>query len=171
MSLLFQSAPLRRQLSVSPHHCRQRACLAAVSAGSTAAAAAAPAAAKVVPAQPLTKDALLCVFKSIDLDDSGTIELSELEAFFGPCLLGYGASIDQQSRITELFAQGDTDGSGEISFDEFCEARPHLATLSHTCVGPPSHSCRGSPNTIRMHYHSSCPLPCVRWQSATVAAA
>ena len=69
-------------------------------------------------AMSLTPDALLSVFKSIDLDSSGTIELSELEAFCAPCLLG-----DDQSRITELFAQVDTDGSGEISFDEFCEAR------------------------------------------------
>ena len=58
----------------------------------------------------------------IDLDDSGTIELRELEAFCAPCLLGDGArqSSAQQSRITELFAQVDTDGSGVISFDEFC---------------------------------------------------
>ena len=73
----------------------------------------------------LTPDALLSVFKSIDLDDSGTIELSELEAFCAPCLLGDGASCAKQLRITELFAQVDTDGSGEISFDEFCEARGH----------------------------------------------
>ena len=37
---------------------------------------------------PLTPEALLSVFKSIDLDDSGTIELRELEAFCAPCLLG-----------------------------------------------------------------------------------
>ena len=76
---------------------------------------------------PLTPEALLSVFKSIDLDDSGTIELRELEAFCAPCLLGDGArqSSAQQSRITELFAQVDTDGSGVISFDEFCEARGH----------------------------------------------
>ena len=73
---------------------------------------------------PLTPEALLSVFKSIDLDDSGTIELRELEAFCAPCLLGDGArqSSAQQSRITELFAQVDTDGSGLISFDEFCRA-------------------------------------------------
>ena len=67
---------------------------------------------------PLTPEALLSVFKSIDLDDSGTIELRELEAFCAPCLLGDGArqSSAQQSRITELFAQVDTDGSGVISF-------------------------------------------------------
>ena len=74
-------------------------------------------------AMSLTPDALLRVFKSIDLDDSGTIELSELEAFCAPCLLGDGASSSKQLRITELFSQVDTDGSGEISFDEFCEAR------------------------------------------------
>ena len=73
----------------------------------------------------LTPDALLSVFKSIDLDSSGTIELSELEAFCAPCLLG-----DDQSRITELFAQVDTDGSGEISFDEFCEARGSQTPVS-----------------------------------------
>ena len=87
---------------------------------------------------PLTPDALLSVFKSIDLDDSGTIELRELEAFCAPCLLGDGAqqSSAQQSRITELFAQVDTDGSGLISFDEFCEARGHPASLllTRTCL-------------------------------------
>ena len=78
----------------------------------------------------LTPDALLSVFKSIDLDDSGTIELSELEAFCAPCLLGDGASCAKQLRITELFAQVDTDGSGEISFDEFCEARGSQTPVS-----------------------------------------
>ena len=76
-------------------------------------------------AMSLTPDALLSVFKSIDLDGTGTIELSELETFCAPCLLGDGASSAQQSRITDLFAHVDTDGSGEISFDEFCEARGH----------------------------------------------
>ena len=99
----------------------------------------------------LTPDALLRVFKSIDLDDSGTIELSELEAFCAPCLLG-----DDQSRITELFAQVDTDGSGEISFDEFCEAR-------------------GSPTPVSSRIHPSHPTssapPCVRWPSAAATAA
>ena len=105
---------------------------------------------------PLTPEALLSVFKSIDLDDSGTIELRELEAFCAPCLLGDGArqSSAQQSRITELFAQVDTDGSGVISFDEFCEARGHPASLliTRTCLL----TCVSLPHRLADTYEITC---------------
>eukprot|EP00964_Phaeocystis_antarctica_P073655 scaffold45218_cov61-Phaeocystis_antarctica.AAC.2 len=109
----------------------------------------------------LKPDALLSVFKSIDLDSSGTIELSELEAFCAPCLLG-----DDQSRITELFAQVDTDCSGEISFDEFCEARGHP-------LAPVLAIDRLIQDNIQRHLSplSSPAPPCVRWLRAAARAA
>jgi len=52
------------------------------------------------------------MFKGLDLDNSGTLERPELEELMK--MLGEPAG-----RVDDLFARADSDGDGEISFEEF----------------------------------------------------
>ena len=61
----------------------------------------------------------LCVFKTVDVDDSGQLDLIELAQLF----ISNGVSIDQTSQMCELaFDQFDIDDDGLISLDEFTKA-------------------------------------------------
>ncbi|EKX48374.1 hypothetical protein GUITHDRAFT_68756 [Guillardia theta CCMP2712] len=55
-------------------------------------------------------------FQRYDLDGSGTIDKYEL----GLCLMLNGIWVPPW-RLSEYLARYDTDGSGKISFEEFCD--------------------------------------------------
>lgn len=63
-----------------------------------------------------SKNELMSVFKAFDLDNSGGIDLEELQS--AASVLGIPAARD---RIKQMFREADADGSGEIDFDEFCK--------------------------------------------------
>lgn len=64
-----------------------------------------------------TKDVLWSAFCAFDIDGDGQITKSELKTILEA---GNGTGIDE-SKILELIADGDSDGDGCISFEEFCQ--------------------------------------------------
>ena len=64
----------------------------------------------------LERETLLGVFRCFDANRSGGIDLEELQSAFSA--LGISQS---KARVAEMFVEADTDGSGEIDFEEFCE--------------------------------------------------
>lgn len=65
--------------------------------------------------EPATKDALRARFEAMDTDGDGVVtreELGDLDDLLG---------LDE-AQVEALFKQADKDGSGSISFDEFCAA-------------------------------------------------
>ena len=97
---------------------------AAEPCGSDGAAAepnAAAAAAAALPAA--AKKELLASFNSLDTDHSGALELPELKRL----VLKLGAHESQAAQLLKSF---DTDGDGEIGFDDFCRAVAPLYSAS-----------------------------------------
>mmetsp|Transcript_33695 Transcript_33695/g.88593 ORF Transcript_33695/g.88593 Transcript_33695/m.88593 type:complete len:274 (-) Transcript_33695:645-1466(-) len=62
----------------------------------------------------LDDNALRTVFRCFDLDNSGGIDLGELQSAIH--VLGISVS---KSKVAEMFFEADADGSGEIDFEEF----------------------------------------------------
>ncbi|GFR44851.1 hypothetical protein Agub_g6194, partial [Astrephomene gubernaculifera] len=62
----------------------------------------------------VTEEDMLALFRSIDVDGSGAIDVSELQTAFE--LLGISKSTEE---VTELLDGVDEDGSGELEFPEF----------------------------------------------------
>ena len=83
--------------------------------GSSAGAGAQPNAEAVAALPAAAKKELLASFNSLDTDHSGALELPELKRL----VLKLGAHESQAAQLLKSF---DTDGDGEIGFDDFCAA-------------------------------------------------
>jgi hypothetical protein len=62
------------------------------------------------------RDELRPIFDAIDADGSGAISVDEVRALVGRLQLGIGGE-----RVTQMVAEADADGSGELEFDEFVD--------------------------------------------------
>eukprot|EP01050_Picozoa_sp_SAG11_P018356 SAG11_NODE_2759_length_3004_cov_4.139759_2_plen_750_part_00 len=57
------------------------------------------------------------VWRSLDTDGSGTLDVGEVKAMF--VMLGQYALVNSEEKLAATFAMLDADGGGEIDFDEF----------------------------------------------------
>lgn len=64
--------------------------------------------------QALSRERLECAFRAFDTDNSGTITVQELKAFIG------GDDVEEETWL-KMLEEADTNGDGEIDFDEFVE--------------------------------------------------
>ena len=58
-------------------------------------------------------------FKSVDVDDSGSIDMAELRGMMEKIAGDMGADPPFQDDVQEVMAQLDTNGDGVLSLDEF----------------------------------------------------